>query len=130
MTRNDNISKPSNELITEVNFVELLHESISPTHAALVIDKDKGLLLFDLGSKFGTKLNGKKVKSHIGNPVKKKGDSIMFGVSTRLYQVHVDYSRLLAAQMQALKTLEDEVDLLAELNKDEDPSKVNPETFK
>ena len=100
------------------NFVHLMHESISMMHAALVLDEHKGLLLIDLGSKYGTKLNGKQIEPNIPTPVNKKGDIVQFGASTRSYKITVDYSRMLAAQMKALKELEEEVDQLAELDKD------------
>ena len=38
--------------------VPLLHESISRQHAAIVIEKRKGVQLLDLGSRALTKLNG------------------------------------------------------------------------
>jgi hypothetical protein len=38
--------------------VPLLHESISRQHAAIVIEKRKGVQIIDLGSRAGTKLDG------------------------------------------------------------------------
>ena len=49
--------------------VKLFHESISVLHAALAIDKDQGLVLIDLGSKYGTCLNGQKLESNVPYPV-------------------------------------------------------------
>lgn len=56
---------------SSTDFVHLLHESISPIHAALAIDKDQGLVLIDLGSEMGTFLNGKRLSKNIPVPVRK-----------------------------------------------------------
>jgi pSer/pThr/pTyr-binding forkhead associated (FHA) protein len=45
--------------------VPLLHESISRQHAAIVMEKTKGVQLVDLGSRAGTKLNGKSLDNCI-----------------------------------------------------------------
>lgn len=72
-----------------------MHESISPVHAALVLDAEKGLLIIDLGSKHGTRLNGELLEPNFPTHVSQKGDVITFGASTRKYYVRVDYSRML-----------------------------------
>ena len=77
--------------------IQLLHESISPMHAALMIDAEKGLLAVDLGSDHGTFINDKRLESHVPAQVRQKGDVLTFGASTRKYFVSVDYSRMLAA---------------------------------
>jgi len=56
------------------------------------LDEQKGAVLVDLGSTSGTTVNGKVVPDHTGVAVK-DGDEIVFGASTRIYKVSVDYSR-------------------------------------
>ena len=70
----------------------LLHESISREHAALILDEQKGAMIVDLGSTTGTIVNGKSVIDHTGVPLK-DGDEVIFGASTRIHKVTVDYSR-------------------------------------
>ena len=49
-------------------------------------------MLVDLGSTSGTVVNGKSIQDHMGVPLK-DGDEVVFGASTRLYKVSVDYTR-------------------------------------
>jgi pSer/pThr/pTyr-binding forkhead associated (FHA) protein len=100
--------------------VQLLHESISGVHAAFVVDKEKGVMLIDLGSEYGTTLNGTELVENVPNLIQKNGDVVVFGASTRSYKVKIDYSRMLKAQEQALKALEIEIDQLENLKEDEE----------
>jgi len=75
--------------------VHLLHESISGVHAAFVVDKENGAMLIDLGSEYGTTLNGVELEQNVPAKIKQKGDVVVFGASTRSYKVKVDYSRML-----------------------------------
>ena len=69
-----------------------MHESISREHAAVILDEQKGAMIIDLGSTTGTSVNGKSVIDHTGVSLT-DGDEIIFGASTRVYKVTVDYSR-------------------------------------
>ena len=74
--------------------VTLLHQSISRTHSALIVDESRGLLLVDLLSTAGTQLNGESLLGLAGYPLKVR-DQIKFGFSTRTYHVKsIDYSRM------------------------------------
>ena len=50
--------------------VHLLHESISGVHAVFVIDKEKGATLIDLGSEYGTTLNGVELEQNVPAQIK------------------------------------------------------------
>ena len=45
--------------------VKLFHESIIGIHAALAVDQDQGLVLMDLGSQYGTCLNGQSLEKNV-----------------------------------------------------------------
>ena len=92
--------------------VQLLHESISRQHAAIVIDKEKGVQLVDLGSRAETKLDDKAITPCIPVSLKKSGNEITFGLSSRRYRVTVDYSRMERAVENQQKELEKEMEIL------------------
>ena len=58
--------------------VILEDESVDDQHCAMVIDEDRGLLLIDLKSEYGTKLNSKNLKELIPEQLQ-IGDEIKFG---------------------------------------------------
>ena len=64
--------------------VRLDHESISREHAAIVHSFTGETFLVDLGSRYGTKLDGSKLEPKKYTPVK-EGAQIIFGDSTRIY---------------------------------------------
>jgi len=66
--------------------VILRHPSISRVHSALVIDKERGVMLVDLMSKAGTKLDNKALEGCVPEPAK-QGQRVEFGVSTRKYEI-------------------------------------------
>jgi ribA/ribD-fused uncharacterized protein len=68
--------------------VPLEHPSVSRRHAALVRDKDRGILLVDLASKAGTFLDGRRLPPSTGVPLK-HGAKIVFGGSSRSYVAKV-----------------------------------------
>lgn len=55
------------------NDVALLHESLSRFHCAFVIDKDEGVLIVDLMSKAGTKVDGVSLQGCIPQKLKQSG---------------------------------------------------------
>ena len=107
--------------------VQLLHESISDVHAAIAFDQEKGLVLIDLASEHGTCLNGSVIQPNVPTEVRKRGDLIKFGASTRSYKVSVDYSRMLKAQEEELKKLQKEMNQLENLKEDDE---IDANTFK
>jgi len=84
--------------------VQLDHPSVSRRHAALLRDKERGLLVIDLASKAGTTLDGKRLPPSTGIPLR-DGGVLVFGGSSRAYtaRLHeVDALALLEAQHAAL----------------------------
>jgi hypothetical protein len=62
-------------------------------HAAFLIDSELGVVLLDLISKAGTKVDGKPIEPCMPVQVQ-TGQKIEFGFSTRVYEVKVDYSKM------------------------------------
>lgn len=76
------------------NDVVLMHESLSRFHAAFVIDRNDGVVLVDLMSKAGTKVDGEELQGCIPQKLKQSGQKITFGLSSRTYVVTIDYTRM------------------------------------
>ncbi|KAL1522112.1 hypothetical protein AB1Y20_021754 [Prymnesium parvum] len=76
--------------------VQLEHPSVSRRHAALLQDKQRGLLLVDLASKAGVTLNGRRLPPSMGIPIK-EGASVVFGGSSRTYVLRKQERDTLAA---------------------------------
>ena len=84
--------------------LQLDHPSVSRRHAALLRDKERGLLVIDLASKAGTTLDGKRLPPSVGIPLR-DGGVLVFGGSSRAYTVRLherDALELLEAQHAAL----------------------------
>ena len=105
----------------------LRHESIALQHAAFVLDKERGAMLIDLGSKTSTTLNEKQLEPNVPHPLGNKGDVVTFGQSTRAYKISVDYSEMLREAEELLKSLEAEMTHLEKLDAKQD---LDIETFK
>ena len=105
----------------------LLHESISRHHAAFVIDKERGVMLVDLGSKAGTTLDGKPLNPYVPTSIPKRGAQVTFGMSSRVYQVQPDYSRMERAVVARQRYLEKEMEQLKKLD---DVSGLDVDTLK
>lgn len=103
----------------------LRHESISRVHSGLLIDKDIGVVVLDLMSKAGTKLDGAPCSGCIPYTVK-NGQKIHFGLSTRTYIISIDYTKMQRAIETEKKNLEREMKLLEKLD---DPD-IDIETLK
>lgn len=58
------------------NDVALLHESLSRFHCAFVLDKDDGVLIIDLMSKAGTKVDGQPLEGCIPQKLKQSGQKV------------------------------------------------------
>ena len=71
----------------------MLHPSISRRHACILHDRQKGVILIDLGSKAGTQLNGQAVKVSFPYTLK-TGNEIKLGMSSRIFKINIDYSYL------------------------------------
>jgi RNA recognition motif-containing protein len=67
-------------------------------------------------SKAGTKIDDKQLEGCIPAPVK-NGSKIQFGLSTRIYEVNVDYSKMQKAVEIEKKNLEREMRLLEQLDR-------------
>ena len=74
--------------------VPLLHDSLAPIHAALIMTQDEGVKVVDFGSKFGTHLNGKKLEGNFPAKIAHSGDEIQFGASNRSYKITIDYTKM------------------------------------
>jgi len=94
------------------------HPSISRVHACILHDQENGVLLLDLGSKAGTFLNGEKLKVCFPYTLK-PGNQITFGLSSRKYQVSIDFSSVETKFEIEKKMFERE---LKQLEKLEDPN--------
>lgn len=101
------------------NDVVLMHESLSRQHAAFVIDKDDGVLLVDLMSKAGTKVDGEELSGCIPFKLKQSGAKVQFGSSTRSYIVTIDYTRMQQAYEKHHQTLEQELEILQRLDEED-----------
>jgi len=89
----------------KTNDVVLAHQSISRNHSVLIVEQKMGVSLMDLQSKSGTFLDGLKLEPHI--PYKVKQDAkIQFAVSSRIYNVEIDYSLVEISFEIKKKTLE------------------------
>jgi RNA recognition motif-containing protein len=92
------------------------HPSLSRTHAVLIIEKNGTVSLCDLSSKAGTKLDGVKLEQELFAYEVKNGGKMSFGMSTREYELKIDYSNVkktfekekqnLEKDMRMLETLE------------------------
>jgi RNA recognition motif. (a.k.a. RRM, RBD, or RNP domain)/FHA domain len=94
----------------------LRHTSISRVHSAILVDAELGVILLDLVSKAGTKLADKALNACIPMQVK-SGQKINFGLSTRTYEVHIDYSKMQKAVEIEKKNLEREMRVLERLDR-------------
>lgn len=94
----------------------LKHPSISRVHAAFLIDQELGVVLLDLMSKAGTKVDDKPLEGCIPATVK-SGQKIVFGISTRVYEVQIDYSKMQKAVEIEKKALEREMRILERLDR-------------
>jgi len=112
---------PSSDLILE-------HPSISRVHAALVCDKNLGVVLIDLRSKAGTKLDGDLIKDNIPYRMK-NGKKLRFGLSTREYVVSIDLKKMRKLFEQEKKQLESELELMKKLENPNLKSEEIKETF-
>ena len=96
--------------------VVLRHPSISRVHSAFLLDQDLGVVLVDLMSKAGTKLDNVSLQGCIPIEVK-NGQKILFGLSTRTYQVSIDYAKMQKAVEIEKRALEREMRVLERLDK-------------
>ena len=112
---------PSSDLILE-------HPSISRIHAAIVCDKKLGVVIIDLRSKAGTKLDGDMISNNIPYRLK-NGKKIKFGLSTREYTVNIDVQRMKRLYDKEKKQLQNELDLIDKLENPNLDSDVLKQSF-
>ena len=84
-------------------------------------------MLVDLGSKAGCKIDDNNLESCIPAQIKSNGSKIIFGLSSRTYQVTIDYSKMQKAVELEQKNLEREMRLLQHLD---DAENINVDTLK
>lgn len=102
---------PSNDL-------KLDHPSISRIHAAIVCDRNNGVILLDLRSKSGTKLDGDLLQDHI--PYKlKNGKKINFAMSTRDYYLEIDMLKIQRLYNKEKNKLEDDYEMISKFQEKE-----------
>ena len=112
---------PSCDLILE-------HPSISRIHAAIICDKKLGVVIIDLRSKAGTKLDNIMINDNIPYRIK-NGKKIKFGLSTREYLVNIDVQRMKRLYDKERKQLQNELDLIDRLENPNLDSDVIKESF-
>jgi ribA/ribD-fused uncharacterized protein len=98
------------------NDMQLDHPSISRTHAVIICDKNLGVVLIDLKSKAGTKLDNDIIRDHIPYRLK-DGKKINFALSTRDYIIKIDLEKVkkvydreklkLQSEVKTLKSIEE-----------------------
>lgn len=96
--------------------VVLAHPSISRIHAVILHDKNLGIVLIDLRSKAGTKLDGDVIRDHIPYRLK-TGKKINFALSTRDYIVYIDTESLKRVYEKEKNKLNDDKKILEQLEK-------------
>ena len=97
------------------NDVILHHLSISRFHAVLIIDEKLGIILIDLNSKYGTKINNIKIKSNV--PYKlSNGKKISFGLSSREFDVEIDITNAKKVFYRENEKILNKIDLVRNLN--------------
>jgi ribA/ribD-fused uncharacterized protein len=101
------------------NDLKLEHPSISRIHAAIICDRNNGVILLDLRSKSGTKLDGDLLQDHI--PYKlKNGKKINFAMSTRDYFIDIDMTKIQRMYEKEKNKLEDDYELINKFKENND----------
>lgn len=95
--------------------LNLAHPSISRLHAIIVVDESLGVILIDLRSKGGTKLDGDLLKDNIPYRLK-TGKKINFALSTRDYIVELDLTRVKKVYEKEQMKLNNNLNLLQKLD--------------
>lgn len=93
------------------------HPSASRFHAAIVIDKNMGVVLIDLRSKAGTKVAGEVIADHIPKNLNSSKIKINFAQSTRDYVFNVDFAKVYNAYKLEKKEISKEKVTLQKLEK-------------
>ena len=97
------------------NDIILHNVSVSRFHAVLIIDEKLGIILIDLNSKHGTKINNIKIKSNV--PYKlSNGKKISFGLSSREFDVEIDISNAKKVFYRENEKILNKIDLVRNLN--------------
>lgn len=92
---------PENDIIVS-------HPSVSRTHAMVIADCNKGLVLLDMESTHGTRIDGTAVKPYYPTIVLKSNE-IQFGESTNKFQIDIDNKKIEHIQRQQKEKLYDKV---------------------
>ena len=97
------------------NDIILHNVSVSRFHAVLIIDEKLGIILIDLNSKHGTKINNIKIKANV--PYKlSNGKKIIFGLSSREFDVEIDITNAKKVFYRENEKILNKIDLVRNLN--------------
>ena len=107
----------------------LAHPSISRLHAIIICDKKLGIILVDLRSKSGTKLDDVLIQDHIPYRLR-DGKKINFAMSTRDYIVNIDLTKIKKVYEREKMKIEEEKDFLKKVEKCKTDEKLKEEVIK
>ena len=97
------------------NDIILHNVSVSRFHAVLIIDEKLGIILIDLNSKYGTKINNIKIKPNV--PYKlSNGKKISFGLSSREFDIEIDITDAKKVFFREKEKILNKIDLVRNLN--------------
>lgn len=107
----------------------LAHPSVSRLHAIILCDRNIGIILVDLRSKSGTKLDDVLIHDHIPYRLK-DGKKINFAMSTRDYIVNFDLTKIKKVYEREKMKIEDEKDFLIKMEKSRTDDNLKAEVIK
>lgn len=98
------------------NDIKLDHPSISRYHSVIICDKKYGIILVDLRSKSGTRLDEDLLQDHIPYKIR-NGKKINFAFSKRDYYIEIDTNKIEKIYNKEKNKILNQTNLINELNK-------------